>query len=292
MKKFKRGGGVFISGFSFARNLVKYDYPFIESIKSLLPIVDEFVIVVGDSEDNTLELVESINDKKIKIIKSIWNKGLAKDGLIYSEQTNIALANCNDNADWAFYIQGDEVIHEKDYDLILKSLEKYKDNKDILGLMLKYIHFKGDYFSVDPYQYRRAVRIVRPGGVVISVGDAYGFARSSDGLFLDKSQSNLVRIVNAFVYHYGWVKSLEARKDKFLIGVDWYRGGIQNPEDINLLRNSNLIPEGYFILKEFTESHPSVMKDRVKFFPRLSERRSRWLNPEFYRHILKHGFKG
>lgn len=288
----KQRGSMFISGFTFSRNLVKYDYPFIESIKSLLPIVDEFVVAVGDSEDNTLDLIQSINDKKIKIINTKWNRELAKDGLIYSEQTNIALENCSHHSDWAFYLQGDEVIHEKHYDKILQSLEKYRKNKEILGLALKYIHFKGDYFSVDPYQYRRAVRVVRPGGIVKSVGDAYGFARSSDGLFLDKKQSDLVKIANGSVYHYGWVKSLESRKEKFLIGVDWYRNGVKNSEDRNLLESSNLIPKDYFILKEFNETHPSVMKDRVQSFPRLTERRSRWLNPEFYRHILMHGFKG
>jgi hypothetical protein len=40
------------------------------SIKSILPIVDEFIVVVCDSEDGTLELVKTINDSKIKIVQA------------------------------------------------------------------------------------------------------------------------------------------------------------------------------------------------------------------------------
>lgn len=281
-----------ISGFTFCRNLVKLDYPFEESIKSLLPIVDEFVIAVGDSEDNTLEKIEKIGDKKIRIIKTIWDKKLAQNGLIYAQQTNIALQNCNPIADWAFYLQGDEVLHEKDYNSILESLEKYKNNKNILALMMKYKHFKGDYNSIDLYQYRRAVRIVRPGGVVKSVGDAYGFARSVDSLFIDEKNPELWRYAKGHIYHYGWVKTLESKLEKCRTGINWYREGIPNEFDVDILKSKELIPSNYHIMKEFKGDHPLVMKSRVESFPRLTERRSRWLNPSFYWHVLKHGFKG
>ena len=95
-----------ISGFSFCRNAVKYDYPLVESIQSILPIVDEFVINVGRCNDGTLELIQSINSPKIRIVESVWDDTLKKDGLIYSQQTNIALNHCS--GDWAFYLQADE----------------------------------------------------------------------------------------------------------------------------------------------------------------------------------------
>lgn len=283
---------MFVSGFTFCRNLVKLDYPFIESIKSLLPLVNEFVIAVGDSQDNTLELIKSINSDKIKIINTFWDRNLSIGALAFSEQTNIALDNCNPKADWAFYLQGDEIIHELEHKKILDALYKYKDNKDILGLMFKYFHFRGDYNSIDLYQYRRAVRVVRPGGVVRSVGDAYGFARASDNLFLDKSQKSLVKKINAHIYHYGWVKTLQTRREKFLLGVEWYHGGEKTPMDEKILSDNDLLPKDYDILKEFRGIHPSVMEFRVKSFPRLAPRRSRWLNPKFYYHVLRHGYKG
>jgi hypothetical protein len=57
-----------VSGFTFVKNAVKYGYPVVESIKSILPIVDEFIVCLGDSEDNTTELIKGINSPKIKII--------------------------------------------------------------------------------------------------------------------------------------------------------------------------------------------------------------------------------
>ena len=99
-----------VSGFSFCRNAVLYDYPVVESIRSILPIVDEFVVNVGRCDDGTLDLIRSIGDPKIRIVESVWDETLRKNGLVYSQQTNLALSHCT--GDWAFYIQADEVIHE------------------------------------------------------------------------------------------------------------------------------------------------------------------------------------
>ena len=48
-----------VSGFTFCRNAVKYDYPLVESIRSVLPVCDEFIVNVGRCEDGTLELIQS-----------------------------------------------------------------------------------------------------------------------------------------------------------------------------------------------------------------------------------------
>lgn len=55
-----------VSGFTFCRNTVKYDYSLEEAIRSILPRVDEFVVNVGNCDDGTLELVERIGDPKIR----------------------------------------------------------------------------------------------------------------------------------------------------------------------------------------------------------------------------------
>ena len=281
-----------VSGFTFCRNVEKLDYPFEESIRSLLPIVDEFVINVGDSEDNTLDRIRSINDPKIKIIESVWDMALRKDGLIYAQQTNIALEHCRKDADWAFYLQADEVIHEKDYEALRATMETYKDNPRILGLMSRYKHFVGDYQSLDPWAYRRAMRIVRPGGKVVSVGDAVGLARSSDALYLGKKERDLWEYAPGHIYHYGWVKSPALLREKVRTQVDWYWEGTPNTRDTKVLSLKEFMPEHYAILKRFDGTHPEVMKKRVAAFPELPRRRNRWLNPEFYKYVLKHGFKG
>ena len=94
-----------VSGFSFCRNAVLYDYPVVASIPSILPVVDEFVVNGGRCNDGTLDLIRSIGDPKIRIVESEWDETLRKDGLIYSQQTNIALSHCR--GDWAFYLQAD-----------------------------------------------------------------------------------------------------------------------------------------------------------------------------------------
>jgi hypothetical protein len=58
---------IFISGFTIARNVIKYDYPIKEAILSILPIVDEMVVLVGNSEDDTENYIRSIDNPKIKI---------------------------------------------------------------------------------------------------------------------------------------------------------------------------------------------------------------------------------
>jgi len=91
-----------VSGFTFVRDAVRLDYPIVESIQSILPIVDEFVVNVGASDDGTLDLVRSIPSPKIRIVESTWNPNLSSGGYVLSQQTNIALFNCT--GDWAIYL--------------------------------------------------------------------------------------------------------------------------------------------------------------------------------------------
>lgn len=47
-----------ISGFTIIRNAVLNDYPITEAIRSILPVVDEMIVLVGDSEDETEALIK------------------------------------------------------------------------------------------------------------------------------------------------------------------------------------------------------------------------------------------
>ena len=116
-------GKMKVSGFTFIRNAVRPDYPVVESISSILPIVDEFVVNVGPDEDGTLDLIQSIGDPKVKIIQSQWNPNMNRGGFIFTQQTNIALFNCMGK--WAFCLQADEVVHEEDLPMIVACMEKY-----------------------------------------------------------------------------------------------------------------------------------------------------------------------
>ena len=74
-----------ISGFTFIRNGVELGFPFEESIRSLLPLVDEFVIAVGAGRDDTLARILRLNDRKIRIIETVWNERMAERGFVYAQ---------------------------------------------------------------------------------------------------------------------------------------------------------------------------------------------------------------
>jgi hypothetical protein len=65
-----------VTGFSFIRNGIIYDYPFIEAIQSILPLCDAFVVAVGNSDDETEAAVAAINPAKIRIIPTVWDDTL------------------------------------------------------------------------------------------------------------------------------------------------------------------------------------------------------------------------
>jgi glycosyltransferase involved in cell wall biosynthesis len=114
-----------ISGFTIARNVIKFNYPIIESIESILPICDEFIVNVGDSEDDTLALIQSIKSDKIRVIQNTWDMSQGKE--VLSHQTNLALKQCR--GDWAFYLQSDEVIHEDDLPRLKSIMQKNLGDK-------------------------------------------------------------------------------------------------------------------------------------------------------------------
>lgn len=189
-----------IAGFSFIKNAVKNDYPIVEAINSILPLCDEFVIAVGDSEDETLQLIKSINSSKIRIIETVWDTELRVGGTIFAQQTDIAFNAISDNIDWAFYIQGDECVHEKYLPLIKNEMLENLDDSNIEGLLLKYKHFYGSYDFVAESRrwYRREIRLLKRLPGIRSYKDAQGFR-------IDNRKIK-VKLIDAYIYHYGWVK--------------------------------------------------------------------------------------
>jgi len=187
-----------ISGFTFVKDAVLYDFPVIESIKSMLPLCDEVYVNVGVSRDNTLELVKSIESDKIKIIENQWDEKFRARSRILAQQTNISLYKCS--GDWCLYLQADEVLHEKDYEGILKCMRENLERPEIEGLLFNYRHLYGDYkHYVSSYHwYRREIRIIRNHLGISSWKDAQGFR--VDGKKLKVAECP------AFIYHYGWVR--------------------------------------------------------------------------------------
>jgi hypothetical protein len=246
-----------ISGFTFVRNALKYDYPVVESIRSILPIVDEFIVSVGNSEDQTLALIQSIGSPKIKIVHSVWDDSLRQGGKVLAVETDKAFAQISPDSDWAFYLQADEVVHEKYHDIIVKEAQLHLGNPEVEGLLFKYLHFYGtyDYVGDSRRWYNREIRIIRNDKNIRSYKDAQGFRKNGRKLN--------VKLMDAYIYHYGWVKHPQLQKHKV--------------EDFHILWSND--PQAQFkdeetgifdymndadILKKFEDTHPAVMHKRIQ----------------------------
>ena len=247
-----------VTGFTFIRNAVKYDYPIVEAIRSILPLCDEVIVNIGNSDDATDALIRAIQSSKIKIYNSIWNDELREGGFVLAEETNKALAHVSADADWCIYIQGDEVIHEQYYPAIRTAMEKYKDDFRVEGLLFKYVHFYAsyDYIGDSRKWYDREIRIIRNDKSIRSYRDAQGFRK--DGRKLH------VKEIDAYVYHYGWVKHPSFQLKKINdFGKLWRKEG--DPEQkIPVIAGSSYDYSEIDSLELFKGTHPAVMQDRVK----------------------------
>lgn len=241
-----------VSGFTFVRNGIKFDYPFRESILSVLPLVDEMIVNVPDSEDETLKAVKDINSPKIRIIQTNWNGDIPSGGKILSHHTNLALKECS--GDWCLYIQADEIISEQDHCKIKKAMEENFVDKRIDGLLFDYVHFYGSYDCVAAARnwYRNEVRIIRNKQNIVSFADAQGFRYKDDSKIP-------VAYTGARVYHYGWVRPIESMRTKTIAMDRLWHGTKKDEENKDLEYKSS-----QYGLKKFKDKHPEIMKDRIK----------------------------
>ncbi len=246
-----------VCGFSFIRNAVQFDYPIVEAIQSILPVCDAFVVAVGRSEDSTLELIKGINSDKIRIIKTTWDDTLREGGQVLALETDKAFQSISLEYDWAFYIQGDEVVHEKYLPAIEKAMIDHLPDKEIEGLLFNYVHFYGsyDYVGEALSWYRREIRIIRNRKDIFSFKDAQGFRKKPN----NKLQ---VKLIDAYVHHYGWVRDPRALQmknnsmHKLWHDDDWV--------DKNLVKADEFDYGDAESLRVFKDTHPKVMEKRIQ----------------------------
>ena len=246
-----------VAGFTFIRNAVKNDYPIVEAITSILPICDEFIVALGNSEDETGDLIRAIDSPKIKIVDTVWNDNLRDGGTVFANETDKAFKAISPDADWAFYIQGDEVVHEKYLPLIKKEMEDNLNNTAVEGLLFKYRHFYGsyDYYGHSRRWYRREIRIVRNNKAIHSYRDAQGF-RWND-------RKINVKLIDAYIYHYGWVKPPAGLKNKMRSFNKFYHDDAWMAENLPETFEFDYSYKNPDRLIHFPESHPAVMQKRI-----------------------------
>lgn len=244
-----------ISGFTIIKDAVINGYPIVEAISSILPLVDEMIVSIGQSEDDTVGLIQSINSEKIKIIHSEWDMSLRKGGKVLAVETDKAFNLISSDSDWAFYIQADEVLHEKYHETVRENLEKYVNDTSVEGLLFNYLHFYGtyDYTGDSREWYRREIRIIRNESTISAYRDAQGFRKASKKLN--------VKHIPATIYYYGWVKSPLLMKKKIKNVSRFWN---EDKEWDKLLQTEDFFDFTQFdSLELFDGTHPLVMQERV-----------------------------
>jgi len=265
-----------ISGFTFIRNGVELGFPFEASIRSLLPLVDEFVVGVGKSNDDTLARIHAIGSPKIRVIETIWNERMADRGFVYAQQKMIAQYACT--GDWAFYLEGDELVHQAELANIRASVDQHHANPSVEALVFDYFHFYGtpEFVANSPAWYRRECRLIR-NTIRSYAPDGQYWLITSDH---KKGRNPQAALANAHIYHYGWVRSNEAMQKKMeQVSKFWSHGA-------PTIRYSQFDAQ---VLHPFTGTHPELIKPWLESSAEKSftidpdyklskrEKRHRWL---------------
>jgi hypothetical protein len=261
-----------ISGFTFTKNATRLYYPVKASIECLLPLVDEFIVVIGDcdSDDETEQEIKKIQSDKIKIIHTVWDLKKYPNGQEYAHQTDIAKETCT--GDWLFYIQSDEVVHEKYLSLIRENCEKYLDDKEVEGFLFKYRHFWGDYdhYVLSHAWYPREIRIIRNDPEIHSWRDAQSFRRMQGFDRIDYYKKENTRKLNvveidAYVFHYGFVRPPQIMQKKRKNHNTNYAGA-ESTEQMFKSEGDSFNYGNLSKIKIYKETHPAVMKEFIKRF--------------------------
>lgn len=248
-----------IFGFGLLRNGVKYDYCFIESLKSLSAIVNSIYLALGDSDDGTEEKLKEISN--INIIPTIWDMSNRQGGVILSEQTNIALEELRKNHsqenDWGIYLQCDEVFHESDYELVKEDIKKANESGcDVVAF--RYLHFWQSHhkIAINKKWYPQEIRAVKLDTEIESWGDAQSFRKYKKVFYSE-----------ARIFHYGHVREEDKYKDKKESILKLYHSDQKLPKYKRREKRFDNQTETL----NFWGLHPAVMKRRIE---RLGEQ---WL---------------
>ncbi len=245
-----------LHGFTLLRNGLKYDYPFRESLAGLGSLCESVVVAAGQSEDGTEEALKAV---RVITVPTVWNEAKRQGGVILSEQTNIALEALRRRAPlgWGFYLQADEAISERDFDLIRADLLK-AEQQGCDAISFRYLHFWQSFeaIAVGRRWYPQEIRCVRLDSKIESYGDAQSFRG-----WTRKFESE------ATIYHYGHVREANAYEKK---KKDFHRWWHPDTEIAQVIAKGDKCDRAEDTLR-YLGPHPSFMKERIKAHGGLSE---------------------
>ncbi len=254
---------MYITGFTYVRNGIRFGFPFLATIKSLLPLVEELVVVVGDSDDGTREAIAALNEPKIRIIDTQWDEQLRQGGRILAQQANIGIKAMKGK--WILHLQADEVLHENEYENLLKAIEEADKRPEVDGLLFHYYHFWGDYRYIRTSRkaYRYEVRAFKNRGVIRAYKDAQGFRKYPSETAYEqghRGEKLKVLLANVHVYHYSYCRNPRLLQKKVNDFHRWWHSDqwiqkhrLKKPFDFNQVDKLSL----------FQGTHPKYMQPYI-----------------------------
>lgn len=253
-----------ITGYTYVRNGIKMGYPFLESIQSILSVVDEFVVVLGDSDDGSREAILELSSPKIKIIDTVWDLTLREGGKLFALQSNLGLAQMT--GDWVVHLQADEVIHEKDCEKLKNLIQEHHKNSRVDGLLFPFLNFRGDYFHIHTGRkaHRFEIRAFRNNPLTRAYKDSQGFRKYKSSASYNSGEEGYklkVIKIDVSIYHYNYVRPPQLMREKAKVFLSMYK------DDSSLNKIFNSMGEFNYNdidkLEAFKGTHPAIMASAI-----------------------------
>lgn len=238
-------------GFTLLRNGAKYDYSFKESLGSLAPIVEKTYLALDPGTDSTESEVKQLPN--IQIVPSVWDMSLQK-GLVLSVETNKALEalrvdHGSESNAWGVYLQADEVLHEDDYEILKRDIEKAQA-EGCDAISFRYLHFwqTHHHIAISKKWYPQEIRAIKLNSQIESWGDAQGFR-----LY------HKIYKTEARIFHYGHVREQSSYQEKMRDMGRLYHTAEMN--ELKLAKGLKDARKNKCVL--YFGTHPNVMKERI-----------------------------
>jgi len=158
-----------ISGLTIVRNSISNGYFIKEIIEQLKTVCDEIVVLDGYSTDDTYELLKTIDG--INLYQDNWNKSSFGDE--FCKITNLGMSRCT--GEYIFYLQADELIHEKD----LPTIKNLILSREYNSIQMNFLHLRYSLLhAIDTDKtpaYTNAIRVVKRIPTIVNGYDAYTF---------------------------------------------------------------------------------------------------------------------
>ena len=145
-----------VSGYTTTYNCNKHQYPWKQSITSLLGFCDEVVVVDGGSDDGTWEALQdwASAEDRLKVFKVERDWSHTRHAVFDGQQKAEARARCT--GDFLWQMDSDEIVHEDHYDKIVGLCKNFPNNVDLISLPV--VEYWGSHkkvrMDINPWKWR------------------------------------------------------------------------------------------------------------------------------------------